>query len=336
MSTLSLILALAVAADPAPPGARLSFVHTLSSYTGPVRSQWATLALDLRRDEVFVAQGGVVGIYNAMGMEVFEYGQDGGLGVVVGVAVLDDGDQIVLSSLDGRLVLFRCDYRGEPLGRFELTGLTGDLAKDFQPNLITYRDGKIYLAEVGRMNVVVADPSGKVLAQLDVKKLLKLEEKDLDSAVMRGLGVDPEGRILITMPLLFKVALISPDQSVRLFGTRGSVPGRFNIIGKMTADEKGYYYLTDALRSVVMVFDPDLEFLGEFGYRGDEPDNLIAPIDIAAGNGKVWVAQAGNRGVSVFKVELPPRPPPEPAAAPAAPAPPTSAPATPPAKAAPR
>jgi hypothetical protein len=322
VSALSLLLALAVAAEPPPPGMKPSYLYGLSTSTGAVKSTWASVAYDRTMDEVFASQGVVVGIFNKMGMMVHDFGGDGSLGIVIATAVLEDGDILVVSAQEGQRVLTRCDYRGEVLGRVELTGLPEELQGKFQPDLLDYRAGKVYLGESSRMNVVVADTTGKFLAHYDLRKLLQLDEQQLQSTWMRGLSVDREGRILATLPLLFRVAIVSPDRTFKLFGTRGSTPGRFNIIGKMVSDEKGYLYLTDTLRCVVMVFDPDLKFLGEFGYRGDAPENLIAPLEIAAGNGKVFVAQAGNRGVSVFQVELPEAP--------------TSAPANPPATAAPR
>ncbi len=61
--------------------------------------------------------------------------------------------------------------------------------------------------------------------------------------------------------------------------------------------------MSDRLRSVVLVFDRDLRFQTEFGYRGDQPSNLIVPDDLAIdSSGNVYVGQAANRGVSVFKV----------------------------------
>jgi hypothetical protein len=54
---------------------------------------------------------------------------------------------------------------------------------------------------------------------------------------------------------------------------------------------------------VVLVFDQELNFQLEFGYRGDQPSNLIVPDDLAVdSSGNVYVGQAANRGVSVFKV----------------------------------
>ena len=63
----------------------------------------------------------------------------------------------------------------------------------------------------------------------------------------------------------------------------------------------GYIYVADRLRSVVLVFDHNFVFQTEFGYRGGQPSNLIVPDDLAIdARGNVYVAQAANRGVSVF------------------------------------
>jgi DNA-binding beta-propeller fold protein YncE len=54
---------------------------------------------------------------------------------------------------------------------------------------------------------------------------------------------------------------------------------------------------------VVLVFDKNLEFQTEFGGRGGQPGNLIVPNDMDIdSSGRLYVAQAGNRGVSVFSV----------------------------------
>ena len=65
-----------------------------------------------------------------------------------------------------------------------------------------------------------------------------------------------------------------------------------------------------------MIFDPSLRFVLEFGYRGDDPTNLIAPFDLAVGNGKVFVSQARDRGVKVFQYDMTKPAPPPPLGAP--------------------
>jgi hypothetical protein len=128
---------------------------------------------------------------------------------------------------------------------------------------------------------------------------------------MNGLWVDGQGNYYFTMPLSFTAFVMSPERALRQFGSRGSSPGRFNIAGSIVTDERGWIFVLDRLRSVVMVFDPALQFVFEFGYRGDGPSNLIAPFDLAVGNGKIFVSQARSRGVKIFQYDFSkPAPPP--------------------------
>ena len=54
---------------------------------------------------------------------------------------------------------------------------------------------------------------------------------------------------------------------------------------------------------MVLIFDRDLAFKAEFGYRGGHASNLIAPDDVASdANGNIYVSQAANLGVSVFRM----------------------------------
>jgi len=51
------------------------------------------------------------------------------------------------------------------------------------------------------------------------------------------------------------------------------------------------------------VFDASFQFLGEFGYRGPDPENLVSPFNLAVGNGRVYVTQ--SRGaVKAFAVRF--------------------------------
>jgi hypothetical protein len=299
------------AAQPAPaapqqrPRLAYEFMFGVSSLTGAVPSSWARLAYDRERDELFVTHGGVVRIFNRLGMEVYSFGADGDLGYVTNVALLENGDLVVLSYVDGVRQLIRCNYRGELIETIEPRSLPRELKLPFQPDAVVVRGGSLYLAETGNLRVVVLDPSGAFQRYYPLGDILGLDPKARREAAFGGFDVDGDGNLLFTIPTLFTAFVVSPKgQIMRTFGVRGSSPGRFNIVGKLVRDDTGHSYLLDRLRSVVMVFDADLSFLGEFGYRGDEPENLVAPYDIAVGNGKVFVSQARNRGVSVFKVTI--------------------------------
>jgi len=54
----------------------------------------------------------------------------------------------------------------------------------------------------------------------------------------------------------------------------------------------------------VLIFDSEFNFLTEFGLRGFRPGSLVVPDDVVVDdvNGFIYVAQAANRGVSVFRL----------------------------------
>ena len=71
----------------------------------------------------------------------------------------------------------------------------------------------------------------------------------------------------------------------------------------IVADDRGYIYVADRLKSAVIIFDKNFKFLHEFGYRGRKSYNLIAPNDLDLDNqGRLYVSQLASIGVSVFNV----------------------------------
>ena len=60
--------------------------------------------------------------------------------------------------------------------------------------------------------------------------------------------------------------------------------------------------MADILKSAIIVFDPEYQFVKEFGYRGSGPGNIAAPNELAMSDDKLFVGQTPRRGVSVFQV----------------------------------
>jgi hypothetical protein len=332
---LALAVALALSAAPRPePGARLAsrapaparpkleaaYLHDLSTPSGVVPLTWPSVTYDRGPAETFVVSEGFVRIFNAAGMEVHRFGDDGSLGFVSRVAVLEDGVIVALTTLGAARAYLRCDFRGELITRFGLTGMPAAF-DDFAPDHVVHRGGKLYFAERGTMRVVVTDVDGTYRQSFRLRDLLAAalggEPEQKIPTSLDGFGVDAAGNLLFTISTLFQAGIATPAGELRLFGARGSTPGKFNNVGGIDADETGNLFVTDRLRGVVSVWDRELRHLGDFGYRGFGPSNLVAPYDIAVGNGRVFVAQAGKRGVKVFGVRIVE---PEPLPAPAPPA----------------
>lgn len=281
---------------------RVSYLYSLSGFTGTIPYDWARIFADQQRNEIYVVYGNSVSVFNESGMEVHRFGGDSGLGRVVDVALDDEGNILALSYLGLEYGIVRCNFRGEPLAKLEVKDLPPGFSR-FSPNRMVYRKGRLYLADINSLRIAVTDEQGRFEKGYDLVSVLGLEEKDRANKVMGGFSVDGDGNMLFTIPVLFSAYRLSPEGNVRAFGQPGGTPGKFSVVGGIVSDDRGNYLVADVLKCVVMVFSQDFKFLTEFGYRGFQPGNLIAPQDLAVdGNGGIYVTQARKRGISVFRV----------------------------------
>jgi hypothetical protein len=302
VAVTSLIVA-ALAGTPAVAEVRSSFAYELSDSSGIRPLSWPALRWDTQHQELYAVDGrnGVVEVFNDAGMSIYSFGEDSALGWPIDVAVADNGGLIVLAADNGHWKLVRCNFRGDPVAPLVLTNFPAAFEKDYTPGTLIGAAGKLYLADKAHMRVLVFSQAGVVESALNLGPLLRLTPKRLLGLDMRGFNVDSAGNLLFTVPSLFQAFVVSPEGKIRSFGTRGSSPGKFNIVAGITADERGNFWLLDSLRAVVMVFDPDFRFLGEFGYRGYDDDNLIAPNDLVVAGNRVFVNQSIG-GVKAFDV----------------------------------
>jgi len=307
----ALLVALSLAATPAKPAPRAApapaaepqFLFDIATSAGAAESTWATLAYDRTHDELFVVSGGLVRVFNAAAMESYTFGGDGDLGSAERVALLESGEILVIINQDGRRAVIRCDFRGERIGPLQLQAVPETFV-GFSPDRILVQGEKLYLVQTALMRVLVTDLQGYVERGYDLARLVRQKDPEIKIG-MNGFWADTQGNMVFTMPYAFSAFVLSPSGGLQKFGTRGSSPGKFNIVGSVASDEQGNLFVLDRLRSVVMIFDANLKFVVEFGYRGEGQSNLIAPYDVAVGNGKVFVSQARNRGVKVFHYQLP-------------------------------
>ena len=283
-----------------------SFLYTLSDFTGPFLIGGGLMIVDKDRNEAYIGYQNVIRIFNENGLEIYRFNEDNSLGRLTALAVDKDGTIFFLSYNDrGEYGIIRCNYRGEPMGRIEIAGLSSDFAdyQKFSPNQMAYREGQFYLADARTLRIAVADKNGHVQKTYDLIPLLDLKESDRGDNEMGGFSVDSEGNMLFTIPVLFSATVLSPEGKVQNFGQPGSVPGKFGVVAGIIKDNKGNYLVADKLHSVVSVYDSNTRFLMEFGGRSNEPGSLIIPDGLAVdGNDRVYVTQGGNRGVSVFRL----------------------------------
>lgn len=284
-------------------GVKASYLYNLANFSGTVRYSWVRPVVDAERSEVYVLTGDTVTVFNDSGMEVYSFGEDLAVGRFEDVAVESDGNILLLSYLNDRFVVTRCDYRGEARSRIEIRNLPPNFA-EFSPSRLFVRAGNIYLADVFRNKIAVTDPDGAFRKGYEVAPMIAdFEKQDGSESNITGFTVDNRGNIFFTVGTIFKVFRLSPDGTLSGFGDAGNLPGKFNVVAGVATDDNGYIYVTDSLRAAVSVFDKDFNFQLQFSQRGLEPGSLIAPMELVVDRkGRVYVTQARNRGVSVFRV----------------------------------
>jgi len=297
-------------------GVQARYQYYLADFNGTVRSLWAKLAIDRERKEIFTLDQHEreIRIFNEYGMQVYDFGQDVELSGATDITLGDNGDIYVLFRhfMGGNLL--RLDYRGQPLETIKLRNNPTDF-QPFTPDRVAYWQEKFYLADSSSLDIVVTDREGRFQKGFAVQSILDSMEEVLEERAPKekrhtgvefnGFSVDEHGNLYFTIPVLFSAFRMSPAGILESFGKSGSAPGKFGVVAGIAADEQGNIYVADRLRSVVIIFDRNFNFIAEFGHRGLRPANLIVPDDVIIDNtGKIYVSQAANRGVSVFNLRF--------------------------------
>jgi DNA-binding beta-propeller fold protein YncE len=288
---------------------RVTYLHHLSDFTGTVPYSDVRIHVDRVRDEVYAVTGGSVRVFNGAGMEIYEFDPDPARGTTLDLAVDEAGNILLLTVRiepgipSPEWSITRCDFRGEVREEVVASGLPPDF-ESFVPNGMLYRDGRYLLISRSQGRVAVIDRSGVFRKGYDLARLAGVKDSERASNEVGGFGVDRGGSLLFTIPTLFRAFVVSPEGGVRMFGRSGSSPGAFGIVAGIAADDAGNYLVADMNRGVVLVFGPDFEYRTEFGASPDARAALVRPTEIAVGeSGKVYVTQARDRGVAVFRLE---------------------------------
>lgn len=277
----------------------VDYLYNLSDFNGIVPYNAARIFPDNYSEDVFVINGNRVDIYNRRGMEVFDFFLD--YGNILDVAAEPSGDIIALVQSQGKPPLARCNYRGELKAEYGLSGLP----KQFASGVFTsmrYRGQRLYFVDTQELKVVATDVNGAYVQGYDLRQKLAatFTAKQFKDVSFGGLDVDDEGSLFFTIPNLGSAGKLAADGTLSSFGSRGSGPGKFGVPGAVAIDRKGYVYVCDKLRSVVLVFDKTLKYVTEFGFRGFYPGNLIIPVFVAVSHDDtVYVGQLLDRGVNV-------------------------------------
>lgn len=204
---------------------------------------------------------------------------------------------------------------------------------------VTWADGRLFVADAKRREVVELDSAGGFrgcfgreilerpvgLAYVPERRHLyvvdggahQLAVFRLDGTLVTTLGrpgVQPGefnfpthvcgagDRLLLADSGNFRVQLLDLDgRCLRTIGQKGDGAGDFALPKGVAFDTEGHLYIVDAQFENVQIFDPDGRLLMAFGEEGRELGKFWLPAGIAIDDqDRIWVADAGNRRIQVF------------------------------------
>jgi len=316
---LIILVALGIIACAVPASAEVSvsFLYKLSNFVGAIPYSTPKIVADKVKGEVYVLSGSAVSIFNNSGMEIFRSEFDPEVGTVYDLAVDSNGDIFTLNFKDRKMSILLCNYRLDPQRSIALSDLPAEFA-GFSPNQMRYRDGLLYLGNTNAMTVVIVDREGRFVKGYDLVSMLgeQLDDKEKSKGKQRtneqrradnglaSFNLDEAGNVLFVLPVLGRAGMLTADGKAVLFGKRGNGHGKFGVPGGITSDGKGHYLVSDKLRNLVIVFNKNFEYVHEFDSAGVIGSDLASPsvMDVDS-SGKLYISQAGNRGVNVYLLD---------------------------------
>lgn len=282
------------------------FLYLLSDLNGSLPFNTVMMRVDRQHDELYLYEQSIqaVRVFNTTGMEIYHFNTSDYPGRFLGLFPTDQGELLILTNNSGVLTLITCDERGKPKSSRIITSATD---REFHPDLFIGQGDRLYLADRARMLVVVCNQKGEEQQIYDIAARLEMTDAQRDDAGLTGFNVTPQGEILFTVATEFLAGRIALDGAMRTFGSKGSTPGKFNIVGGIAADDAGNIYVAETLRCTIIVFDGLGRFLQQISQRGETPDKLIGPDEITVLNDRIYVSQMRARGVSVFRIAAHPK-----------------------------
>ena len=152
------------------------------------------------------------------------------------------------------------------------------------------RAGRLLVADTGNDRIAIYEVQGARAKLVGEMKGVTAPE---------GVGVAPDGRVLVTNTGAGTLAVLRDGTLERTVGRRGSGPGEFLRPHDVEIAADGSVYVVDSGNDRVQVFGPGLEYRGSFGaaLRLDAPKFLHFDGD------RIWLADEDNHRILLLDRE---------------------------------
>ncbi len=180
---------------------------------------------------------------------------------------IDEDDLLYIVDTTGRIQVFDVDGN---LLRFWRTPLTAN----GRPTGLAFTHGH-------RRPDQAQPPAGQT--DEDAKRILVA-----DTHYYRMLSYTPEGDIV---------------EAEQIGGTAGHLPGQFAFVTDAVCDDEGCFYIGEYNASDrIQKFDPDGNFVTQWGGNGQQPGKFVRPQSLVIRDGVLWVADSCNHRIQRFDI----------------------------------
>ncbi|MDR0387513.1 MAG: 6-bladed beta-propeller [Treponema sp.] len=169
-------------------------------------------------------------------------------------------------------------------------------------NTVAFRQPSAVLALEDGSAWVVAYGTNEIL-QIDVNGLIRRRHRgplngfDRPYDIVRG----RDGNLYVSEYRGGRISVLNGDGDWQYYiGSKGIGPGELVGPQNIAVDEEGYLYVVEYGNRRVSKFDPEGTFIVSFGQREEGFRGLLSPTGIAAGRGRIFVADGVSRQIYAF------------------------------------
>lgn len=248
---------------------------------------------------LFEKEAGVE-IYNREGQKkgVFAPLPDKKASRAQGARIAIGGNRIYISDSGSNCILVY-DIEGNYKFTIALGGKDKGKLKD--PKGIAVSDNKIFIADSKNNRVAIFSTDGVYLSEInDPQNLMKYP---IDVAV------DPSGRILVADAGNNRIMRFNPDGKLDKI-IAGPQPDYFSgLVGVRVYDENRIIVLLGGKKDKILVLNSDGDTIMRFSSRGSSPGSLMDAAGMDCRDSSVYVMDAGNNRLTLFKLmDVPKKP----------------------------
>ena len=160
-------------------------------------------------------------------------------------------------------------------------------------SVLPNKDGTIWIVAYGSNEIVRVSVNGIIIE----RRRGPLNGFDRPYDMARG----QDGRMYLSEYRGSRISVLdSEGRWLSYIGSRGLGLGQFVGPQHLTIDEDGYLYAVDYGNRRISKFDPDGKFILSFGLKSSVFPGMLSPTGIAAGKGKIFVADSAAKAIYSF------------------------------------